>query len=366
VTTAVLIDRFLRLMKDHGASDLHLSVGRPPAFRVDGRLDPLRYRAITAGDFAGLVRPIAPEAAWARFEAEHDIDFAHAAPDGTRFRVNLFHHERGAGAVLRMIPDSTMTLEQLGLPPSVTRVCELRSGLVLVTGPTGSGKSTTLAAILDHINGTRAQHIVTIEDPIEFVHRSRRSLVTQREVGTHSRAFSTALRAALREDPNIILLGELRDLDTIEMALAAASTGVVVFATLHTSSAAKAVDRIVSVFPAARQDGVRGMVAASLRAVVAQQLLPRRGGGRVAAIEVLFSSSAVSSAIREGKGHQIAGMIQTGRAQGMVAMDESLRALIGARQVEPFHAYERAVDKDSFRKWLAENQIQLPQLGAEG
>jgi twitching motility protein PilT len=361
MTTPSRIDRFLRLMNDYGASDLHLSVGRPPAFRVSGRLDPIRYRAVTALDFDSLMRPITPPAAWQRFQSDHDVDFAYGAPGThTRFRVNLFQQERGPGAVLRMINEQAMTLDQLGLPPSTARICDLRTGLVLVTGPTGSGKSTTLAAIIDHINKNRALHIITIEDPIEFVHTSKLSLVRQREVGTHSRAFANALRAALREDPNLILIGEMRDAETIEMALSAASTGVVVFATLHTNSAAKAIDRIVGAFPSERHDGIRGMVAASLRAVVAQQLLARRGGGRVAAIEVLFGSSGLAAAIRDGKTHQISGMIATGRSQGMVAMDDSLKALLEARQIEPFQAYEKAVDKDVFKKWLADNKIPLP------
>jgi twitching motility protein PilT len=278
-----------------------------------------------------------------------------------RFRVNLYRQERGMAAVFRVIPTQLLSMEQLGLPDSVRRISTLRAGMVLVTGPTGSGKSTTLAAILDDINAQRDLHVITVEDPIEFVHPNRKALVSQREVGRHTQSFAAAVRAALREDPNVILIGELRDLETIEMALAAASTGVLVFGTLHTNSAAKAVDRIVNVFPTTRQDNVRGMLASCLKAVVAQQLLPRKGGGRMAAIEVLFGSSALAATIRDGRTHQIASLIQTGKSAGMIGMDEALRGLVQADRVEPLRAYDVALDKDAFRTWLAEQGLPTPE-----
>ena len=344
------IHRFLRLTNDRGASDLHLSVGRPPMLRVSGEMEQVRYRVLRAADFIELLKPITPEAHWQAFEADGDADFSFEVPGVSRCRVNLFRQERGAGAVFRLIPSTIMTLEQLGLPQSTEKIVNIDRGLVLVTGPTGSGKSTTLAALIDEINKTRSAHIITIEDPIEFVHENKQCLIHHREIGVHANSFSEALRAAGREDPDLILVGELRDLPTISMALDAAERGTIVFATLHTNNAAKTVDRVISVFPADEQERVRGVLGDSLRAVVAQQLLPRVNGGRVAAVEILFGSPALSGMIREGKTHQITSFIQTGSRDGMIEMDAALQKLLSDGLVSERAAYEKAVNKEAFAK----------------
>ena len=354
------VDRFLKLMNDRGASDLHLSVGRPPLFRQSGRIVPIRYRVLSATDFEGLMKPITEEETWAEYLDGGDADYAYEVPGLARFRVNLFEQERGHGAVFRIIPEKILTLEQLQMPRSVRNLAYLDGGLVLVTGPTGSGKSTTLSAIIHEINCNRAMHIVTIEDPLEFVHQNREAILSQREVGTHSQSFRAALRSAVREDPDCILVGEMRDLETISMALSAAETGLLVFGTLHTNSAAKTIDRVINVFPTDRQDGVRGVMSAVIRGVLAQQLLRRKTGGRVAAVEVMFSTPALSSMIREGKTHQIGGLIQQGRTRGMIGMDESLRKLVEDDVIDPVAALEKALSKDEMRKWLGARGVELP------
>jgi twitching motility protein PilT len=354
------IDRFLKLMNDRGASDLHLSVGRPPIFRLSGRMEPIRYRTLDNEDFRGLLEPIAPPHLWAEYLRSGDMDFAYEVPGLSRFRVNLFKQERGMGAVFRIIPTKLMTVAQLGLPDPIKRIVSMRSGLVLVTGPTGSGKSTTLSAIINEMNATRRMHFVTIEDPIEFVHPNKLSLMTQREIGPHSKSFSTALRAAVREDPDAVLVGEMRDLETISMALSAAETGVLVFGTLHTNSAAKTLDRIINVFPADKQAGVRGTLASVTKAVVAQQLLRKKGGGRCAAVEILFASPAMSSLLRDGKTHQIGGLIKLGKKEGMIAMDDALRKLADDGLIDAHAALEKAIDKDEMRKWLRERGDAVP------
>lgn len=346
------IDRFLKLMNDRGASDLHLSVGRPPIFRLSGRMDPIRYRVLADVDFVALVEPITPPHLWTAYQRDGDVDFAYEVPGVARFRVNLFKQHRGMGGVFRIIPTKLMTIDQLGLPPAVRKLTNLTGGLVLVTGPTGSGKSTTLSAIINEMNEKRPMHFVTIEDPIEFVHPNKMALVSQREIGPHSHSFSAALRAAIREDPDVILVGEMRDLETIEMALNAAETGLLVFGTLHTNSAAKTIDRIINVFPVERQDGVRGILSGVVKGILAQQLLRRKGGGRCAAIEIMFGSPALSALIREGKTHQITGLISQGKSQGMIGMDDSLRSLADRDLIEPMAALEKALDKDEMRKWL--------------
>jgi twitching motility protein PilT len=266
--------------------------------------------------------------------------------------VNLFRQQRGAGAVFRVIPTKIMTLEQLGMPEPIRRLAEVESGLVLVTGPTGSGKSTTLAAVVNLINETRNYHVVTIEDPIEFVHPQKKCLIHQREIGTHATSFAEALKAAGREDPDLILVGEMRDLETISMALSAAEKGTIVFGTLHTNNAAKTVDRIISVFPASEQDGIRNVLGEALRAVVAQQLIPRTGGGRVAAVEILFSSPAIGNMIREGKTPQITSAIQTGARDGMIDMDSSIRRLYEQKLISARAALDKAIDKSAFKDLL--------------
>jgi twitching motility protein PilT len=343
------IDRFLRLMADRGASDFHLTVGRPPMVRASGSMETIRYRMISENDFTELLQPITPAYLWTSFVEAGDVDFSYEIPSLSRYRVNLFRQQRGAGAVFRVIPTKIMTIEQLGLPEQVRRIAQIRSGLVLVTGPTGSGKSTTLAAIIDLINETRSLHIITIEDPIEFVHPNKKCLIHQREIGTHAKSFAEALKAAGREDPDLILVGEMRDLDTISMALSAAERGTLVFGTLHTNNAAKTMDRIISVFPSAEQEGVRNVLGETIRAVLAQQLLPQVGGGRVAALEILFSSPAIGNMIREGKTPQITSAIQTGIREGMVDMDTSIRRLYEAKRVTARAAYDKAIDKEQFK-----------------
>ena len=345
------IDNFLQLMNERGASDLHFCVGRAPAFRLHGEIEPIRYKALSKADYDMFIGEITPKALFTRFKETGDVDFAYECEGLARFRVNLFKQERGAGSVFRIIPTKLFTIEQLGLPPVIREVVKLRKGLVLVTGPTGSGKSTTLSAIINEINETRRLHIVTVEDPIEFVHPNKKCVLRQREVGPHVLTFSDGLRAALREDPDIVLVGEMRDLETISLALHAAETGLLVFGTLHTNTAAKTVDRIVSVFPSDEQDGVRGVIADVIQCVFSQQLLKRKEErGRVAAIEVLFGSPALSSMIREGKIYQIPDLIRQGSSRGMVAMDDSLFELTRDNMVDGEAGYEKAVDKSEFRK----------------
>ena len=346
------IARFFGLMRDWNSSDMHLSVGRPPMFRVNGKLDAIRYRALTDGDFRTLVEPITPPHLWKQYVETGDVDFAFEMPGISRFRVNLFRQERGMGGVFRNLAASLVTLKKLNLPESIEKIVEFKQGLVLVTGPTGSGKSTSLAAIINEINQRRPCHIITIEDPIEFVHANKAALVSQREIGAHAESFAAALRAALRENPDIVLVGEMRDLETVSMALTAAETGILVFGTLHTNSAAKTVDRLVGVFPTERQPGVRNTLSAPLKAVVAQQLLPKKAGGRIAAIEILFGTSGLSAMIREGKTHQIPGVIAQGKGLGMIGMDETLQRFVEQEIVSWEDALEKAVDKDAFREWL--------------
>jgi twitching motility protein PilT len=346
------VDRFLRLMNDRGASDFHLTVGRPPMIRASGAMEAIRYRMITEADFVELLEPIAPERIWQEFSAGGDADFAYEITGLSRYRVNLFRQQRGAGAVFRVIPAKIMTIDELGLPAQVRRIAKVRSGLVLVTGPTGSGKSTTLAAIIDLINETRNLHIITIEDPIEFIHPNKQCLIHQREIGSHASSFAEALKAAGREDPDIILVGEMRDLETIAMALSAAERGTLVFGTLHTNNAAKTMDRIISVFPASDQEGVRNVLGETIRAVVAQQLLPRVGGGRIAALEILFATPAIGNMIREGKTQQITSSIQTGSTMGMIDMDSSLKKLFDDGKITARAAYDKAIDKEQFKPLL--------------
>jgi twitching motility protein PilT len=328
------MQELVREAVEKGASDLHLSAGGPPRLRVDGDLVPTKHPALDAAGVSALVNAIVTEEQRRHFESEHELDFSWTVPDVGRFRVNVFLQGRGPGAVLRTIPTKIPSLESLMMPPILTELCKRERGLVLVTGPTGSGKSTTLAAMVDLVNATWDAHILTIEDPVEFVHESNRCLVNQREVGAHTDSFSNALRAALREDPDVILVGEMRDLETISLALTAAETGHLVFGTLHTSSAAKTIDRIIDVFPAGQQNQIRAMLSESLEAVIAQRLLKRKGGGRVAACEILVGNPAVRNLIREGKLHQIPSAMQTGQQSGMVTMDMAIAELVKKGLVE--------------------------------
>lgn len=347
------IDRFLSILPKRNGSDLHLAVGSPPVLRIDGELERIRYRVLTEGDFYNLVGPITPPRIWKAFGDSGDADFAYQMGSEARFRVNLFRQERGSAAVFRLIPQRVPTIEELGLPAPLASLYAAESGLVLVTGPTGSGKSTTLAALLDRINKRFTHHIVTIEDPIEFVHTNDRSVFTQREIGENVVNFAEGVKASIREDPDCLLVGEMRDLETMRMALTAAETGLLVFATLHTNSAAKAVDRIIDAFPANEQEQIRTVLAGVLRAVVAQQLLRKKPKGRVAAFEILMGSSALSNAIREGKTNLINNQIQTGKSKGMISMDQSLVELVKSGTVEPEEALERALDKETFKSFLA-------------
>jgi len=335
------------------ASDLHLSSKQLPRMRTHGDLTPIPgYGVATSEELASALYEITPKRNHAEFEEKNDTDFAYALPGKARFRVNVFRDQHGIGAVLRQIPEIVPTFEQLGLPDHLKKLAYLSKGLVLVTGPTGSGKSTSLAAIIDLINEARADHIITIEDPVEFVHPSKKCLVNQREVGVHTLSFKNALRAALREDPDIVLVGELRDLETIAMAIETAETGHLVFGTLHTSTAASTIERVVDQFPGDRQSQIRVMLSESLRAVIAQTLLKKIGGGRIAAFEILLSNPAVSNLIREGKTFQLASAMQTGRKQGMVMLNDSLVNLVKDKLVEPTEAYIKAVDKVNFLKAL--------------
>jgi twitching motility protein PilT len=301
----------------------------------------------------GMLYEIAPEYKVKVFEETGDVDFGYEIPGMARFRANFFNQKYGVAAVFRQIPSTILTTEQLGLPPIMKKFAELHKGLVLVTGPTGSGKSTTLAAIMDYANKTRKDHIITVEDPIEFVHKSQGCLVNHREVGLHTKSFGSALRGALREDPDIILVGEMRDLETIELALTAAATGHLVFGTLHTPSAAKTIDRVIDVFPAGQQNQIRNTLSESLKGVVAQNLMRRIDvKGRVAALEVLVVTPAIANLIREAKTYQIPGMLQVGKKHGMQTLDDAIMDLINKAMISPEDAYSRAIDKAKFRPLL--------------
>ena len=344
---APVIDAMFRLMSEMGASDLHLTSGMPPLVRKDGEIRPLHQdgQPLSAEALAGILMAITPAKNREEFEARHDTDFAYEITGLARFRANIFLDRLGIGGVFRVIPSTILTADALGLSSHVLNLCQLKKGLVLVTGPTGSGKSTTLSAMIDHINRTRADHIITIEDPIEFVHQNQKCLINQREVHTHTRSFKDALRAALREDPDVLLVGELRDLETIAIAIETAETGHLVFGTLHTTTAASTIDRVIDQFPADRQSQIRVMLSESLRGVIAQTLCKKNGGGRVAALEVLIANGAISNLIREAKTFQIPSMMQVGRAQGMVTLNEALMELVRRNAITPEEALLRAVDK---------------------
>jgi twitching motility protein PilT len=354
------INRMLRSMAELDASDLHLCTGVVPMIRLDGEMRPLEERgAFTEEELAPLLLPILPSRNRAEFEERHDTDFAYAVPDVARFRVNYYRDMKGIAAVFRQIPFEILPPDKLGIPPQVLELCYLTKGLVLVTGPTGSGKSTTLASLLDLVNQKRADHIITIEDPIEFVHKNKRCLVNQREVGTHTTGFKTALRAALREDPDVVLVGELRDLETIAIAIETAETGHLVFGTLHTTSAPSTVDRIIDQFPADRQAQIRTMLSESLRGVIAQVLCKKKGGGRIAAYEVLIANSAVANLIREGKTYQLMSVMQTGKTLGMQTMNEHLLSLVKSDVVSAEEAFMRSNDKTGFRDLLKRAGVDL-------
>jgi twitching motility protein PilT len=348
------IDRLFRLMCEVRASDLHLSVGMPPLVRKDGEIKLLEESqpALDRASMWALLEPIIPERNKEEFERRHDSDFAYEIAGLGRFRCNIFMDRKGPGGVFRVIPSKILTAEDLGLSAHILKLCQLSKGLVLVTGPTGSGKSTTLCAMIDYINRTRRDHIITIEDPIEFVHENKQCLMNQREVHVHTDGFKDALRAALREDPDIVLVGEMRDLETVAIAIETAETGHLVFGTLHTTTAASTVDRVIDQFPTDRQAQIRIMLSESLKGVIAQNLCKKIGGGRAAALEILIVTSAVSNLIREAKTFQIPSIMQVGKSVGMVGLNDALMDLVAKKVVAPEEAYTKSVDKTGFEALL--------------
>jgi len=347
------IDALFKMMKEQGASDLHLSTGNPPIFRLHGEIVRLQYKPLTHEDLTSILYEILNAEQKAAFEEKLDLDFAYAIPDFARFRANYLMQHRGIAAVFRIIPSKILSADDLGLPDGVRKMTNFKKGLVLVTGPTGSGKSTTLAAMIDLINSTRNEHILTLEDPLEFIHENKMCLINQRQIGEHTDSFASALRAALREDPDIILVGEMRDLTTISLAMSAAETGHLVFGTLHTNTAAKTIDRIIDVFPTDQQEQVRAMLSESLKGVVCQQLLRTADGkGRVAALEIMIGTPAIGNLIREGKTFQIPSIIQTAKKDGMQAMDQHLMDLLKTKKIHPEEAYRCAIDKRQFEQYL--------------
>lgn len=340
------LDKLLRRMVAERASDLHICSGLQPHWRIDGSISVISDAPVMSADSVmTLMKPIMPQRNAEQFANDNDTDFAHAIPGLARFRVNMFCDNKGPGVVFRQIPDKILTIEQLGLPLTVRQLCDFPKGLILVTGPTGSGKSTTLAAMIDYINKTRDSHIITLEDPIEFVHVTQKCLVNQREVGPHTKSFSRALRAALREDPDIVLVGEMRDLETVQLALEVANTGHLVFGTLHTNTAVSTLARIIDMFPAAQQNQVRAVLADTLKGVVAQTLCKKTGGGRVAALEILVSDSGIANLIRDGKAQMIMSAMQTGKARGNRILNDELLRLVQENAIQSQEALSKAVDK---------------------
>jgi twitching motility protein PilT len=348
------IDAFFRLMNAQGASDLHICAGAPPCLRIQGDLEPVKYKELDSDELMEMLAEIAPPQKLKDFEESGDVDFAYELPNVSRYRANFLRQSNGVAAVFRQIPAKILTIDQLGLPPVARRFAMMDKGLVLVTGPTGSGKSTTLAAIIDYANKNRRDHILTIEDPVEFKHTRVNCLINHREVGSHTRSFAAALRGALREDPDIIMVGEMRDLETVSLALEAAATGHLVFGTLHTQSATKTIDRIIDIFPTDAQEQVRTSLAESLKGVIAQTLFKRIDTrGRVAALEIMIGTPAVAAMIREGKTHQLVNALQTGKKLGMRTMDDAIEELLQRKVISPEEAFDRCVNKERFAQHLA-------------
>lgn len=353
------IDAFFNLMFEQKASDLHVSTGNSPMLRINGELQRVDFPPLENDPLKAMLYEIAPEYKIKTFEETGDVDFGYEIPKVSRFRANYFQQKNGISAVFRQIPSQVLSFEDFEkfdapLPAVLKKFCMLHKGLIVVTGPTGSGKSTTLAAMLDYCNKNRKDHIITMEDPIEFVHESKNCLVNHREVGVHTKSFATGLRGALREDPDIVLIGEMRDLETIELAITAAATGHLVFGTLHTPSAAKTVDRIIDVFPAEQQNKIRATLSEALKGVVAQNLFKRIDKkGRVAALEILVFTTAIANLVREGKTHQIPGMIQVGKRMGNQPLDDAIMEHLRMKRVAPEEAYDKCIDKKKFRPFLA-------------
>ncbi len=354
------LDQFLSVIVAEGGSDLHIGEGQPPKMRRHGDVMPIRKAPVTRAEATSMLQEVCGEHDWKTFEERGDLDFAYEMDRHSRFRCNYLKQAHGYGAVFRLIPTRIATLEELRIPSVVKEFADLRGGLVLVTGPTGSGKSTTLAALIDYINQNFSRHIVTIEEPIEFVHDNQRSIITQREVPGDAQSFPIGLKAALREDCDIILVGEMRDLETIALALTAAETGLLVFGTLHTNNARKTVDRMVDVFPASRQEQARAMLANSLRGVLAQLLLKKAdGSGRIAVNEILIANAAVSAIIREGATQKLQDVIVSGRSQGMQFMDDAIWALLQRGMVSAHEAFMKAIDKNRFKPFLPAEEEHL-------
>ncbi len=358
--SAPRIEYYLRLMMEKKSSDLHMSSEAAALARISGDIQQLDGdRIISTAELHSILMEIIPAENLEQFEKTNDADFAYAIPGLARFRANYFMDRNGIGAVFRQIPYEILSHEQLGIPKEVLNLCWLSKGLVLVTGPTGSGKSTTLATLIDYINQNRNDHIITIEDPIEFVHQNKKCLVNQREIGKHTKSFKSALKAALREDPDIVLVGEMRDLETIAIAVETAETGHLVFGTLHTSTAPSTVDRIIDQFPAEQQAQIRVMLAESLKGVISQVLCKKKEKGRAAAYEILMGNSAVSNLIREGKTNQLKSIMQTGKKEGMLTMNDSLLALVKSGTVDAKEAYVKAVDKTGLKMMFQSNNIKV-------
>lgn len=352
------LDAFFKLMVDTQASDLHLSAGNPPLLRIHGDLQRVKYKVLEDEELREMLYEIAPEEIIKKFEEQGEVDWGYEIPGLARFRVNYYRQRRGVAAAFRLIPNKIKTVEELGLPPILNRLALLPRGLVLVTGPTRSGKSTTLAAIIDYANRMRYDHIITIEDPIEFVHEPKNCLINQREVGTHTKSFANALRAALREDPDIIMIGEMKDLETISLALEAALTGHLVFATLHTISAAQTVSRIVDAFPPEERDQIRVSLSEALRAVISQTMFKRIDRpGRIVAMEIMIATPAIRNLIRENKIHQIPSMIQMGRKYGMMSLDDCIMEYLNNKWISPEEAFIKAVDKSRFIPFVQNKEI---------
>ena len=359
------IDSFLKLGLAQGCSDIHLAVGVPPMLRMNGDLMPIKFRQLSDTELESYVMEILSDSQKDHFYSGHDLDFSYVDEDGGRFRVNLFRKDTGVGAVFRHIPNEVPTLEQLNMPDVVRGFCDYHQGMVLVTGSTGTGKSTTLAAMINHLNHTRSLNIISLEDPIEFVHPSKKSQVIQRELGTHLRSFADGVRSAMREDPDVILVGEMRDADTISMAMTAAETGHLVLGTLHTTSAVKSIDRIIDALPGELREQTKSFLSHSLKAVVTQVLIKTPDGrGRKAVLEILVNNRAISKLIMTDQSHQIPSQLQTGRNIGMQLMDQALLESIQAKEVDPDDAYRYALDKKKFQRYVTDSEI-VPTLAPD-
>ena len=360
------IDAFLKLGTQQGCSDVHLAVGVPPMLRMHGDLLPIKFRELRAVELEGYITEILTHAQNQHFATGRDLDFSYVSTEGGRFRVNVYRKDTGVGATFRAIPAEVPTLEKLALPPIVAKLCDFHQGMVLVTGSTGTGKSTTLAAMIDHLNQTRRLNIISLEDPIEFVHASKNSQVIQRELGTHIPSFAEGVRAAMREDPDVILVGELRDAETISMAMTAAETGHLVLGTLHTTSAVKTIDRVIDALPVEEREQTKSFLAQSLLAVVTQVLVKTADGhGRKAICEVLMMTKAIAKLIQTEQTHQIPTQLQTGRDLGMQLLDQALLAALAARSVDPDDAYNYAIEKRAFQKYVTDTSM-LPKIDIPG